>query len=136
VADAPDGLYREHDVVEVVALGLLVDALGLRMTQAIWRGAKEDIIHGCLGLDLEQQAELDAVIDLYSWELDLVHGAEELHAATHALAPFPRLRVVLPLADTVREARRGFWVRAAPTTELARDKRRRGRGRAGSKRAS
>jgi hypothetical protein len=122
---SPDGLHREAEVVEVVVLALLIPLLDLRAAKAVWRGCRERVLDESLALDLERPDDLDAVLDPHTWELRLARDPSELYTASRADTAFPRGRLVLPLAATVREARRAFWMRAASPRELARDKRRR-----------
>jgi hypothetical protein len=122
------GLHGEAEVAEVVVLGLLVAAVELRRAKAIWPICRDRVVQECVALPLDEDAHLDAVVDLHTWELQLARDAAELHAATRARAAFPRGRLVLPLAASVSEARRGFWIRAVPERDLAADKRRRARG--------
>jgi hypothetical protein len=124
VAEPEGGLHGEGAVVEAVVVALLVEALDLRRVKLAWNDARADVVQACLALPLDTRANLSAVVDLHAWELALARGADELHEAVHAPKPFPRGQVVIPLADVVQEARRGFWKRAQPAGDLAKDKRR------------
>lgn len=122
--EAAGGLYGEADVIEAAVVRLLVSTLDLRRAQAVWRTARGRVIDACLSLSLEDDATLDAVVDLHTWDLRLGRSAEELHSLCRTGASLTPGHAVVPLASAVRDTRHAFWIRATPAGELARDKRR------------
>jgi hypothetical protein len=127
ITPAAEGLHGERDVLEALVVGLLTQAFDLRRTRAVWRLARDDVLAACLALPLDQQATLDAIVDLHTWRTALARDIEELAAALHAQVPYPRGRYVMALAAPVQEARQVFWTRAVPAADFASDKRRRTR---------
>lgn len=50
VGDAPDGLYDEPAVVELVIVAVLVGALEMRQVGSAWRRARDDVLRQALSL--------------------------------------------------------------------------------------
>ena len=125
VQPSDDGLYHERDVIEAVVVALLVDAVDLRRAKGAWSDAGKATLDRCQGLSLREPATLFLVVDLHTWEMGLADGAEELAAAVAESLTTPRGFVVMEAARVVVQARRAFWVRAAPAVELQKDGRRR-----------
>ena len=125
LSQSDDGLYGERDVIEVLVAGMLVAALDVRRATAAWGAAREPVLETCAALAIAGDDTLDAVVDLYTLEIAIGRTPQEIEAVTHRVGAFWRGYLVLPLALSTREARRGFRTRAVSPSDLAKDKRRR-----------
>ena len=122
--EADNGLYSEPALLEVVLVRILVAALDLRVAGASWRASRATVVDASSALTLDRDDALDAVVDLHTWELRLARSAEDLYALSRTTAPLASGHAIIPLAPAVRQARRGFAIRAQPVDDLASDKRR------------
>ncbi len=125
VQEQEDGLYSESDVIETLAVRLVVEAVGLRAATAAWRQGRHGTLPCLERLDVATADEVWLVIDPYTWQLVLATCAEGLLKELKRPTPFPRGRVVVTVGPAVSEARKAFWARAVPAKDLRRDKRRR-----------
>lgn len=125
LAATDNSLYDEEQVVEVLVARLLVEALGPRRARSLDQQQWHELMAACVRLPLNGAGTLDAVVDLYSWDLTSAGNRDELFEITHRETAFPTARVVVPLAHAVRECRAAFWRRAVAPAKLAADGRRR-----------
>jgi hypothetical protein len=78
----------------------------------------------CVQLRLDGDDPLVFAIDIHALDGAATGDPGELFDLVHSPVPSPRGWIAIPIADIVREARRGFWKHAKPASELTRDKRR------------
>lgn len=125
VQENDDGLYAEMDVVETLAVRLIVEAVGLRAATAAWRLGRHDTLRGLESLGVDQADETRLVIDQHTWQLALTMGAEALLDELKRPAPFARGHAVVTIGPAASDARSAFWARALPRDDLLKDRRRR-----------
>jgi hypothetical protein len=121
-----DGVYDERAVVELVVAAELVAALTLPSARSCWNAARHRLLPSLLNVPLEYSAQLDLVVSPHDLIAELASSPEELAAHVGSPRYLTRHVVVIPLAPLIVEARRAFWIRARPASDLLRDRRRRG----------
>jgi len=124
VSETSDGRYGEREVIRTAVAALVVSALDLPRAKLVLDAIGGSAEETCLRLKLDGDDLSDVVIDLHSFSAVLVSDATSLSAAVHAPVVTPRPYVLVPLAETARDARRVFRRLAAPRKALAGDGRR------------
>jgi len=123
--DSDNGLYGEIEVVAAAIFNVLASALPIRKASIAWRDCGTAVTGACIQLRLDGDDPLVFAIDVHALDGAATGDPSELFDLLHSPVPSPRGWIAIPIADLVREARRGFWKHAKPASELTRDRRRR-----------
>lgn len=122
--DSASGLYGESEVISAAVFNLLADALLPRNAAIAWKDCGQAVVHACLQLPLDSEECLVLVVDSHLLDGAVATKPEELFEIVNGHVTSPRGWITFPIAALAREARRGFWKRARPASDLVRDKRR------------
>jgi hypothetical protein len=123
--DSDSGLYGEAEVVAAAIFNVLASALPIRKASIAWRDCGTAVTGACIQLRLDGDDPLVFAIDVHALDGAATGDPSKLFDLLHSPVPSPRGWIAIPIADLVREARRGFWKHAKPASELTRDRRRR-----------
>ncbi|MEK6273089.1 MAG: hypothetical protein AABM42_10650 [Actinomycetota bacterium] len=121
-----DGRYRELHAVEVAAFSAVNRALGTEMAAAVWQDIRGEFTREATAGDPDKVVALDLLVNHETAEAVRVKTAAEAGALVRDWSPAPA--VFIPLANRIREVRRGFWrLAAAATSQGKRPRRTNGR---------